>query len=474
MSERAPVVVKFGGAALARPEAVLARLGELRRDGGRVVAVVSARAGVTDALLAATESRQDVPTRARTMAHLRRLHPGADLRLRERLADLQRELDHLGVGNPSSPAGRDRLLAFGERLAMDWFVPRARAAGIPSVGVDAAQLGLWTDGHFGAGRINLDRSRAPVRRGLGRWFARGELPVVTGYFGRDALGEPVTLGRGGSDYSASALGALLGASFIELVKRTASVRSADPTLVPAAEPIPRLSYEEAEELAESGSRVLHPLAVEPARLAGVELRIRSLDRPHEQTIIGPPSGPPAVRAVTVSPGVALWRLRFPGGRGRSGVIAGICGDLAKARISVVQAFTSAALVSVVVEASQVAEARAVLARLVSRQNAHLEGPESVSLVSVVGSGGIAALPKFPSRLLVGALGVSATRSSVTLAVPLGEGIRAARTLHRALIAAPIRANSRRPRGRRAFGPGPSPPVRPGDGFGPRSTPQGTA
>ncbi|MCI4362293.1 MAG: aspartate kinase [Thermoplasmata archaeon] len=450
---------------------MLARLGELTRDGASVVVVVSARAGVTDTLLAAAESRGDAPARSRTMARVRRLHPGRDPRLRARLVELERELGRLKPGSPPSAEGRDLLLSFGERLAVDWFVPMAQVAGFPAVGVDAASLGLWTDGKYGAGTIQLDRARAPVRRGLLRLIARRELPVVTGYFGRGVRGEPVTLGRGGSDYSASAIGALLGASFVELVKRDASVRSADPALVPRAGPIARLTYEEAEELAESGSRVLHPLAVEPAQIAGVELRIRSLDRPEERTVIGSSPGPIGVRAVTVSSGVVLWRLRFPGGRGRSGVLAGICGELARARISVVQAFTSAALVSVVVDASQLAPARTVLTRLVASQNAHLEGPEPISLVSVVGSGATAALPRFPPRLLIGALGVSATRSSVTLAVPESEGTESARLLHRVLIGAQPEAGTRRPGGRRAFGSVESPPHRPDDGRGLRPTPQ---
>ncbi len=289
---RPPVVVKFGGAALANVDEVAAHVRSLRAGGRRLIVVVSARAGVTDRLVAAVRDPTDAGAHARTVAILRRGHPNGGAALDRRFGELARAFAWSERRDRLDAAAVDRILAFGERLSVDWVVPELRRRQIPAAGFDTSALGLWTDGRHGAGTILLDRSRAPVRARLLASLRRGDVPVVTGYFGRGADGAPVTLGRGGSDYVASAVGAIVGAEFVELVKREASVLTADPAEVPAARPVRTLTYEEAEELAEFGARVLHPMTVEPARVAGTELRVRSLRDPREATVVGRSRGPP--------------------------------------------------------------------------------------------------------------------------------------------------------------------------------------
>ncbi|MCI4327231.1 MAG: aspartate kinase [Thermoplasmata archaeon] len=456
---RTPVVVKFGGAALADVEAVAGRLSTLRAGGRPVVAVVSAREGVTDRLLAAANGPSDSGAHRRALDDIRAAHPTGGPALGRRLAELERAFAWCERRDRLDGAATDRILAFGERLAVDWLVPELRARGLPSTGLDAAQIGMWTDGRHGAGTVLLDRSRRPVRHHVLGALARGELPVVTGYFGRGTAGEPVTLGRGGSDYAASALGVLVGAEFVELVKRHASVLSADPAEVPAARPIRSLTYEEAEELAEFGARVLHPMTVEPARLAGIELRIRSLGGAEEETVVGSRGGPPGIRAVTASPPVALFRMRFPGARGRTGVLSEICRRLSSAGVPVLQVFTSAAVVSVVTAANRSASARRVLRSTVVERSARLEPTVSVSLIAGIGSGAIADLPRYPRSLLEGAEGISATRASVTIAVPAHRRLAELRRLHRAVIERGTPRSRAPTAGRRAFPPPAGRPAR---------------
>jgi aspartate kinase len=462
-----PVVVKFGGAALADVDAVAAHVESLRAGGRPVIVLVSARAGVTDLLVEAVRDPTDARAHARELAQLRRDHPGGGPSVERRLAELERALRWCEHRERLDPAAVDRILAFGERLCVDWIVPRLRQRGLPALGVDSAKLGLWTNGRHGAGTILLDRSRRLVRGRLLAALGRGELPVVTGYFGRGADGAPVTLGRGGSDYAASAVGAIVGAAFVELVKREASVLSADPSEVPAARPVRALSYEEAEELAEFGARVLHPMTVEPARQSGTELRVRSLRDPGEATIVGRGGGPPGIRAVTASPTVALFRMRFPGARGRTGVLSEICRRLAEAGVPVLQVFTSAAVVSVVVARAKAAPARRALVALVRERTARLEPAVAVSLLAAVGSGAIADLPRYPLSLLEGAEGISATRASITLAVPARRRRTDLRRLHRALIEGASTEERVVRSGRRAFPPSTGRAARSDDLRGPR-------
>ncbi|MGI0155985.1 MAG: hypothetical protein ACREDE_07650, partial [Thermoplasmata archaeon] len=271
---RAPIVIKFGGASLEDPARVARDVGTVVSEGAPVVVVASAREGVTDLLTEALAHPRSRARHRRIVEEIRRRHAGlppAGRRHVERVARLLLDVEQT-PGRDAALA--DRVLSQGERLAVHWLSARLTEHGLPATPVEADHLGLITDNAYGASCILLDRSGPAVRRGLGRLLDRGKLPVVTGYFGRSLEGRVATLGRGGSDYAAAGIGALLGASRVELVKRHVAVLSADPREVPDARPIPELSYEEAEELAQFGARVLHPLTIEPARAHGVTLKVR--------------------------------------------------------------------------------------------------------------------------------------------------------------------------------------------------------
>jgi len=299
--------------------------------------------------------------------------------------------------------------------------------------VEADHLGLITDNAYGASCILFDRSRVAVRRGLGRLLRRGDLPVVTGYFGRSLEGRVATLGRGGSDYAAAAIGALLGASRVELVKRHVTVLSADPREVPGARPIPELSYEEAEELAQFGARVLHPLTIEPARAEGMVLKVRSLDDPKVVTTIAPAREGRRNRALTMLRHLRLLRLRVPGGRQRPGIVAEVSQRLAAAGVNLVQLYTSSALLCLVLEPQQVLAALQALAPVTREAAAMVDGPYRVALITVIGDGVLNDLDRLPSAAVLGAEGFSATPRALSLAVPEGRGPDVLRELHRALV-----------------------------------------
>jgi aspartate kinase len=430
---RAPVVLKFGGASLADPAQVLADVRTVRKEATPVVVVASAREGVTDILSDALAHPRSRPRHRRAVEALRRDHPNltvAGKRHVERLGRLFAQIEREGHVDA---ALADRVLSQGERLAVHWLAARMREAHLPAVPVESDHLGLITDNAYGASCILFDRSRAAVRRGLGRLLARGDVPVVTGYFGRSLEGRVATLGRGGSDYAASAIGALLGASRVELVKRHVAVLSADPREVPTARPIPELSYEEAEELAQFGARVLHPLTIEPARAEGMVLRVRSLDDPTVVTTIAPAQPGRRNRALTMLRHLRLLRIRVPGGRQRPGIVAEVSHQLAGAGVNLVQLYTSSALLCVVVEPPQVVAAIRALAPITRAAAAMVDGPYRVALVTVIGDGVLDDLDHLPSAAVLGAEGFSATPRALSLAVPEVRGSEVLRALHHALV-----------------------------------------
>ncbi len=432
-SSPGPVVLKFGGASLSDPARVVREVRAARAEGSSIVVVASAREGVTDLLNEAVLHPRSAVLHRRVVEELCRRHPGLPPtgvrqveRLRRLLARVERSDGH------DAPLV-DRVLSQGERVSVHWLAQLLRTEGLPAVPVEADHLGLITDNAYGASCVLFDRSRGPVRRGLHRLLAKGEVPIVTGYFGRSLEGRVATLGRGGSDYAASAIGALIGASRVELVKRHVAVLSADPRIVPEARPIPELSYEEAEELAQFGARVLHPLTIEPARAQGITLRVRSLDDPTVVTTISPGKVGRRNRALTLLKPLRLLRLRVPGGRQRPGIIAEVTHHLSAASVNIVQLYTSSALLCLVLEPARVLSALRALAPVTREAAAMVEGPHRVTLVIAIGDGILDDLDRLPAAAVEGAEGFSATPRALSIAVPEDRGPDVLRELHRALV-----------------------------------------
>jgi aspartate kinase len=428
-----PVVLKFGGAALSKPAQVVDWVSRRRAAEGAVVVVLSAREGVTDLLRSIIDAPRARAGHARVLRKIAELHPKLSTAGRKRLERLRRLVREAERKGRVDPPLADRIVSQGERLAVQWMLPQLLAAGIPAVGVEADHLGIITDNEYGASTILLDRSERSVRRTLRRWLGAGKVPVVTGFVGRSLEGRVTTLGRGGSDYTATALGAMLRAQRVELVKRGVSVLTGDPHRIPAAQSIAQLSYEEAEELAQFGAKVLHPLTVEPARAFGIEVHVMPLDAPDSNTVIGPTPGPGGMRAVTLLSPVSLVRIRVAGGRQRPGVVAEVSRRLTAAGLNIVTLFTSSTLLSVVLEAPHAARGRTVLKPLAERDRMVLDGPHRVGLLTAIGDGVLRDVARLSSDSLQLGEGLSATPRSVTLAVPAKDATRVLREMHRALV-----------------------------------------
>ncbi len=456
-AERRPVVLKFGGSALGDLRRVVGRVRRVRAGGVPVVVVVSARAGVTDRLREAIARPGDRAAHRRLLEDLRREHPGLPPEGSAVLRRLRRLLDALEREGARAPAAGDRLLSQGERLSAQWLAARLCDAGLPAVAVEADRLGVVTDNAYGSARILLGASERAVRSGLRRHLKAGRLPVVTGFLGRSLEGRVATLGRGGSDYTASALGAILGASRVELLKRQVAVLTADPRAVPGARRIPRLTYEQAEELAQFGATVLHPLSIEPARHAGLELQVRSLLAPRVRTVIGPGIGGRGLRALSLLAPLTFLRLRVPAGRRRPGVIAGISRSLLESGVNLVALFTSLGILAIVVEPSQAAGARRRLEEFARSEGAVVEPSETVALITAIGPEILSEVGRLPPAVLRRAEGLSATRRSLALAVRDGGGPTALRALHEVLVERGRVRPTRGPRrGPRSLRPPPSP------------------
>jgi len=227
------IVQKFGGSSVGTVERiglVADRVAQRRRDGVSLIVVVSAMQGETDRLMGLAHAIEEDP----------------------------------------DPRESDQLLATGEQVSAALLAIALRSRGVPARSLTAAQMRLRTDGFFQRARIRtIDREI--VQRALDG----GEVVVATGFQGIDADGNVTTLGRGGSDTSAVALTAALGASECEIYTDVLGVYTADPNLCPRARKLDEISFEEMLELASQGAKVLQIRSVELAMKQGVPLRVRS-------------------------------------------------------------------------------------------------------------------------------------------------------------------------------------------------------
>lgn len=172
----------------------------------------------------------------------------------------------------------DAIASHGERLSTLVFATFAREQDVDAELFDAREV-IRTDAAFGAAQPDVAAIRQQARSELAPRLAPGRAVVTQGYIGATAHGHTTTLGRGGSDYSASLFGAALGAEEVQIWTDVEGVLTADPRLVPAARPIAELSFDEAAELAAFGAKVLHPATIQPAVEANVPVSVRHTMRP---------------------------------------------------------------------------------------------------------------------------------------------------------------------------------------------------
>lgn len=290
------IVIKFGGTSVGAVDRLRTAISivEERRD-LRPVVVVSALAGVTNQLVDAStraasgelqealEIVRDIRERHEAVAHELVQQKGdyLDAFLRQ----LGRHIDQISTilhGNALlrevTPRAHDKIVAIGEKLSSVLFAYTMRLRMLPGIHVDSEEV-VVTDECFGEAAPLMDATREMAARTLLPELERGHIPVMGGFIGRSQNGATTTLGRGGSDYSASIVGAAIGAEEIQIWTDVDGMLTSDPRVVPQAKIISLLSYEEAAELAYFGAKVLHPRTMVPAVDRSIPVRVLNTHNP---------------------------------------------------------------------------------------------------------------------------------------------------------------------------------------------------
>jgi aspartate kinase len=325
-------VMKFGGTSVGDASCI-ARVCEIIKEASRdycVLVVVSAMSGVTNRLIeAATRAEAGERDNAALLIdRLRKQHdvalnalihdPDTRQRLNVRIEELLKEATRLCDGTALirelTPRTLDSVSSLGERLSAPLVAAALQECGVETEAIEATEL-IVTDGYHGAAEPAMDRTRERCEVRLRPLLQKGIVPVVTGFIGATPEGVLTTLGRGGSDYSATILGAAIAADEIIIWTDVNGVLSADPRLVPEARTIPEISYREAAELAYFGAKVLHPKTLRAVITAEIPVWIRNTFEPKNPgtkiTLQG--SGFTAgVKALTAIKDVSLIAVGGPG------------------------------------------------------------------------------------------------------------------------------------------------------------------
>jgi aspartate kinase len=397
------VVQKYGGSSVATAEhirAVAKRVERARGSGLDLVVVVSAMGKTTDRLL-------------------------------ELASEVSRE-----------PSAReiDQLLATGEEQSVALLAMALHDRGVAAVSLTGPQAGMTVTGRYGSGVISGIR---PERiHGL---LEEGQVVIVAGFQGMNALGDVMTLGRGGSDTTAVALAAALKAERCEIYTDVDGVYSADPRLVEGARRIPVISPEEMAEMSWRGARVMHPRAVELGTLYGVEIHVRSSYSEGPGTVITGGENLEHLETRETVAGIVhdldVARVTLNGIRTGPGTLSRIFAPLAERGISVDIIVESgvkggAADVAFTVRKSDFAEARRLAGEVAYSLGGVVEGEEGLGKVSVVGTG-MLNRPGYAARMFasLGEAGipirmVSTSEIQVTCVVPAERVEEAVRQLHK--------------------------------------------
>ena len=347
------VVQKYGGSSVATPEhitAVAERIGRARESGRDLVVVASAMGKSTDRLLRQASE----------------------------------------VSRSPSPREIDQLLATGEEQSVALLAMALHDREVPAVSLTGPQAGFRITGRYGSGVISGIK---PDR--IHKLLAEEHVVIVAGFQGMNAMGDVMTLGRGGSDTTAVALAAALEAERCEIYTDVDGVYTADPRIVPGARRIPLITPEEMAEMSWRGAKVMHPRAVELGALYGVEIHVRCSFNEEPGTVIAGGKKLEQLETRETLAGIVhdpdVARITLNGIRTGPGTMSRIFTPLAGHGISVdviVESGTREGTVDVAftVNRENFPEARRIAGEVANFLGGEVEGEEGLAKVSVVGTG----------------------------------------------------------------------------------------
>ncbi|MCJ7722146.1 aspartate kinase [Candidatus Bathyarchaeota archaeon] len=459
------IVMKFGGTSVANGKNIrhVAKLiADNRSNDCRVVAVVSALEGVTNQLIQAAEEakkgnreyihkfKQEILERHLTTAKEaiknKQLEDAAEHVVKARICELEQVLTGIVFVGELTPKSRDTVISFGEKLSAPIVSGALKDIGLESEHLTGGDAGIVTDNNFGEAGLLLNFTKYQLKKNLEPMLKKGTVPVLTGFIAATQDGETTTLGRGGSDYTATIVGAALEADEVWIWTDVDGLMTSDPKIVPEAKIIPDMSFQEATELTIFGAKAMHPRALEPARKDGIPVRIRNVFNPDNPgTLIVQDEQiktKDGVKAVTIVKNVAVITVSGAGMVGAPGTAAKVFEVLGKENINIlmISQSVSEANISLVIQ-------RNLLERAVNTLEIALLGrdfirevmsEDDVCVVAVLGAG-MKGIPGVASRIFsavsqkginVRMIAQGSSELNVSFVVKEKDGTETVRAIHK--------------------------------------------
>ncbi|RZN13834.1 MAG: aspartate kinase [Methanosarcinales archaeon] len=456
------IVMKFGGSSVGdgdRIKHVAHLVKHFLDEGNKVIVVTSALGGITDLLLKMASKAAigvDSAHIKEFIINLAETHSQAALdaigeqpiasevleKIDSRLEGLERVLNDVCCSKRLTARSLDYISSYGERLSAPILSGALRLEGVNSMAFTGGEAGIVTTSDYG-NASPLERTYQQVQEKLGS-LIENSVPVISGFIAKCESDTVTTLGRGGSDFTASIIAAAIHADEIWLWKDVPGIMTADPKIVPEAQVIHTISYIEAMEMSYFGAKILHPRAIEPAIRHGIPVRVKSTFEPElNGTLIVKEEKKIAntVKAVSVITDMALINISGVSMIGHVGVAAHIFTTLADAgvNITMISQASSEANISLVVERNHLDMAIAALqSGFKNGIIRNINYDKRIGVVAVVGSG-MAGMPGVSGRVF-SAIGMAkinvimisqgSSQHNISFVVSIDDAYGVVRILHR--------------------------------------------
>ena len=403
--------MKFGGTSVASADRVkhVAHLIKSYSKENEIVAIVSAVKGTTDDLLQISESvkkgnKGDVEkfidkvaklhmdiaktsmTKVKTKNELLNV-------LRIIIKELEDVLNGMVLLGEVTPKSQDYLLSFGERLATPILCYALKDIGVKAEFLTGKEAGIITDSNYGEAKPLMDTTKLRVSNKIMPMLKNRIVPVVTGFVAADQNGNLTTLGRGGSDYTATIIASCINADEVWLMTDVDGLMTADPRIVKDAKVLKQVSYAEAMEMALFGAKYMHPRALEPILDKGIPTRIKNTFKPENNGtyVVKNPQANSRhiVKSVSVIRNTALIDVRGGSMVGAPGTAAKIFDILGKNKVNImmISQSPSESSISMVVRKNDLDRAvNSLELNLLGKVIKTINVTDNVAIIAAVGSG----------------------------------------------------------------------------------------
>ncbi|MBQ04016.1 aspartate kinase, monofunctional class [Candidatus Bathyarchaeota archaeon] len=409
---RMKIVMKFGGSSVANGT-MIRRAAEIvakESTQNQITVVSSAMEGVTDSLLTmasevSNRGADPIQKFVRDLyeRHLLAIQLGtensdlqrqAEKKLKKQLHDLEEVFTGIAILRELTPRSKDHILSFGEQLLVPIFEMVLQDLGLKAKSITGKEAGIVTDDIFGDASPLKEQTRESVRREVGKILRRETIPVITGFVAANQNGNYTTLGRGGSDYTATIIGDSLDFDEVWILTDVDGFMTSDPRLVPEARLLSTISYLEAIEMVAFGAKAMHPKALIPAAEKKIPIRIKNTFNPKSSgTLIAETEMVPSkriVKALGLIRDVAMINVSGTEMVGRPGMAGRIFDILGKNGINILMISQSVSEANITFLVSRNLSARTVsvleIAFLGKGLIREVRAEDNVSVISVLGAG----------------------------------------------------------------------------------------